>query len=269
VGRFVLDGAVDVSLDNRELTLGQARGFETALSAYVQDCIDSTDSCFLGSTVDEGLGTIRDLLDQVDREPLPTDTDRELQVGNAFYGVVTPLYNRDFWYILSGALKQAMGGDGSGLLQLADLYASRGPEGYADNSTEAIFAINCLDDPSAIPFSQVSQEYDVFEEASPTFGRVFAWSLTGCNGLQAESTVEDPEIRAEGAAPIVVIGTTRDPATPYAWAESLADQLDSGVLVSRDGDGHTGYNKGNDCVDSAVETYLLDGTPPEDGLRCE
>jgi pimeloyl-ACP methyl ester carboxylesterase len=268
VGRFVLDGAVDVSLDNRELTLGQARGFETALSAYVQDCIDSTDSCFLGSTVDEGLATIRDLLDQVDREPLPTGTDRELQVGNAFYGVVTPLYNRDYWYILSGALKQAMGGDGSALLQLSDLYASRGPEGYEDNSTEAIFAINCLDDPSAIPFSRVAQEYDVFEEASPTFGRVFAWSLTGCNGLQAESTVEAPEIRAEGAAPIVVIGTTRDPATPYAWAEALADQLESGVLLSRDGDGHTGYNSGNECLDGAVESYLVEGTVPADGKEC-
>jgi pimeloyl-ACP methyl ester carboxylesterase len=268
VGRFVLDGAVDVSLDNRELTLGQARGFETALSAYVQDCLDTSDSCFLGSTVDEGLGTIRDLLDQVDREPLPTSTDRRLRVGNAFYGVVTPLYNRDYWYILSGALKQAIDGDGSALLQLADLYSSRGPDGYTDNSAEAIFAINCLDDSSSIPFSQVEQEYDDFAAASPTFGRVFAWSLTGCRGLQAESTVEAPEIRAEGAAPIVVIGTTRDPATPYAWAEGLADQLESGVLLSRDGDGHTGYNSGNECVDRAVESYLVEGAVPDDGTEC-
>jgi len=268
VGRFVLDGAVDVSLDNRAMTLGQARGFETALSAYVQDCIDSTDSCFLGSTVDEGLATIKDLLDRVDREPLPTSGDRELRVGNAFYGVVTPLYNRDFWYVLSAALKQAVNGDGSALLQLSDLYASRGPDGYQDNSAEAIFAINCLDDPSAIPFSQAPEEYAEFEEASPTFGRVFAWSLTGCSGIRAESTVERPEIDAEGADPILVVGTTRDPATPYEWAESLADQLDSGVLLSRDGDGHTGYNSGNECVDTAVEDYLLEGTVPDDGTEC-
>ena len=65
-----------------------------------------------------------------------------------------------------------------------------------------------------------------------------------------------------------MVGTTRDPATPYAWAQALADQLESGVLVSRDGDGHTGYNSGNDCVDEAVEAYLLDGTVPEDGLEC-
>ena len=76
-------------------------------------------------------------------------------------------------------------------------------------------------------------------------------------------------ITAEGAAPIVVVGTTNDPATPYEWAVSLADQLSSGVLVTRVGEGHTGYNKGNACVDRAVEAYLLDGTVPEDGLRCE
>ena len=76
------------------------------------------------------------------------------------------------------------------------------------------------------------------------------------------------EIDAKGAAPIVVVGTTRDPATPYDWAVGLADELDSGVLVTRDGDGHTGYNSGNDCVDEAVEAYLVEGTVPEDGLTC-
>ena len=107
-----------------------------------------------------------------------------------------------------------------------------------------------------------------FEEASPTFGDVFAWGLVSCHGVQAKATEADVEIDGAGAAPIVVVGTTRDPATPYQWAVHLADQLQSGVLVSRDGDGHTGYNSGNDCVDEAVEDYLVDGTVPEDGLEC-
>ena len=77
------------------------------------------------------------------------------------------------------------------------------------------------------------------------------------------------EITADGAAPIVVVGTTNDPATPYEWSVALADQLSSGVLITRVGEGHTGYNKGNACVDAAVEAYLLQGTVPEDGLRCE
>ena len=48
----------------------------------------------------------------------------------------------------------------------------------------------------------------------------------------------------------------------------IAEHLDSGVLVTRDGDGHTGYNSGNECVDTAIEDYLVDGVVPDDGLTC-
>ncbi len=268
VGRVVLDGAIDVSLDNRQLGIEQAGGFETALRSYVQNCIDTSDSCFLGDTLDEGLATIQDLLVTIEASPLPTGDDRELKIGNAFYGIVTPLYNRDYWYLLSTGLRSALDGDGTALMQLADAYASRGPEGYADNSAEAIFAINCLDDSSSVDFDEVAGEMPAFEEASPTFGDVFAWSLTTCRGSTGKSTEKPIEIHAEGAAPILVVGTTRDPATPLKWAEALAEQLDSGVLLRRDGDGHTAYNSGNECIDTAIESYLLDGTVPADPTDC-
>jgi hypothetical protein len=250
------------------MSLQQAGGFETALRAYVKDCVADGD-CVLGGSLEAGLATIKQLLDDVDAEPLPTDDgDRVLEVGNAFYGVVLPLYSRDYWPILTDALTAALQGDGSMLLRLSDVYNSRSGDGYSDNSSEAIYAINCLDDPWSIPASEVPDNLADFEQASPTFGDVFAWGLTTCGGMQVQSTEPPREVRAEGAAPIVVIGTTRDPATPYDWAVALADQLDSGVLVSRDGDGHTGYNSGNDCVDTAVEDYLVDGVVPEDGLSC-
>ena len=268
VGRLVLDGAVDVTLDNRQLSLDQAEGFETALRAYVENCLEVTDNCFLGDTVDEGLATITDLLEQVDAEPLPAG-DRELRVGNAFYGIVAPLYNRDYWFLLSTALTSALEGNGAGLLELSDLYSARQPDGgYKDNSMEAIYAINCLDDPSAVPPEEVPAQFDEFEEASPTFGRVFAWGLTGCGGIAVTSSEKPLDIRAEGADPILVLGTTRDPATPMKWAEALADQLESGVLIRRDGDGHTAYNQGNECVDAAVEDYLIEGVVPEDPTDC-
>jgi len=269
VGRFVLDGAVDVSATSRELSLGQARGFETALRAYVENCVETVDSCFLGETVDEGLERISAFLAEVDAEPLQAGDGRQVTVGNAFYGVVMPLYVREYWYILSAALQQAFDGNGGALMALADLYASRNPGGgYTDNSSEAILAINCLDDPFAIGPRKVAAELPAFREASPTFGDVFAWGMVGCSGQVAESTEQPIEIDGSGAAPIVVIGTTRDPATPYEWAEALAAQLESAVLVTRDGDGHTGYNVGNDCVDDAVESYLLEGSVPDDGLTC-
>jgi pimeloyl-ACP methyl ester carboxylesterase len=267
VGRLVLDGAVDVSLSSRELSRQQAAGFETALRAYVQDCVDDGD-CVLGDSLDAGLSRIRRLLDDVDADPLPAHDDRELEVGNAFYGVVLPLYSRDSWSVLTQALTDAFDGDGSLLLRLADVYSSRGSDGYTDNSSEAIYAINCLDDPWSIPAAEVPANLADFERASPTFGSVFAWGLTTCGGMQVTSSERSRDLTAEGAAPIVVVGTTRDPATPYAWAQSLAGQLDTAVLVSRDGDGHTGYTEGNDCVDQAVDDYLLAGAVPEDGLSC-
>ncbi|HXH81111.1 alpha/beta hydrolase [Nocardioides sp.] len=269
VGRLVLDGAVDVSLDNRQLGIEQAAGFETALRSYIQNCIDTAETCFLGDSVDEGLATIDELLVQIEADPLPADDDRELQIGNAFYGIVTPLYNRDYWFLLSAALRSALDGSGTALMELADIYASRGPEGYTDNSSEAIFAINCLDDPSSVGFDEVDDELVAdFEEASPTFGSIFAWSLTGCSGSQGTTTEAPIEIRAEGAAPILVVGTTRDPATPLKWAEALAEQLETGVLLRRDGDGHTAYNSGNECIDTAIESYLLEGDVPADPTDC-
>ena len=264
----MLDGATDPTLDFRDNALSQAAGFQTALDAYVDNCVDEGD-CFLGADRAAGLARIDQLLDDIDASPLPTNGDRELTVGNAFYGLVTPLYSRDSWSYLDQGLQEAIDGRGDTLLQLSDLYGSRNRSGgYDDNSLEAILAINCLDDPESIEAADVPAEYPAFEKASPTFGRLFAWGLTGCHGIKVKAAEKPPVIKAEGAAPIVVVGTTRDPATPYEEAVALADQLDSGVLLTRDGDGHTGYNKGNDCIDEAVEGYLLDGDVPADQTTC-
>ena len=268
VGRFVLDGATDPTLDSRENSLSQARGFQTALDAYVDNCIAGGE-CFLGTTRQEGLATISGLLDDIEADPLPTGDVRDLEIGNAFYGVVTPLYSRDNWPFLDQALEEALAGTGDTLLLLADFYSSRNAAGgFDDNSLEAFLAINCLDDPTTYEPEDIEAEYPAFEKASPTFGRVFAWSLVGCHGVQVTASEPTPTITAEGADPILVLGTTRDPATPYEEAVALASQLASGVLISRDGDGHTAYNKGNACIDGAVEGYLLEGTVPDDGLEC-
>ena len=149
------------------------------------------------------------------------------------------------------------------MLLLADSYASRNPDGsYASNLLEANWDINCLDDPTSIPISKVASVIPAFEKASPTFGAAFAYPLINCSGFSPRSTVPVPHNKARGAPPLLVIGTTRDPATPLRWAVALADQLSSAVLVTRDGDGHTGYHSENACVDATVENYLVDGTVP-------
>jgi pimeloyl-ACP methyl ester carboxylesterase len=268
VGRFVLDGAVDPALPTRELNLQQAQGFETALRSYVGNCVKSA-GCFLGDTVDAGVAKVQSLFADLDEHPLPTRDGRELTEGDAFLGLALPLYSRSYWLLLSTALKSALAGDGSALMLLADAYVHRTGDTYDDNSSEAIYAINCLDDPWALHTpAEVAADVPAFEKASPTFGRSFAWLGATCSGFRSPSTSRPRALHAAGAAPIVVIGTTRDPATPLQWAKNLAAELDSGVLVTRDGDGHTGYHSGNRCVDSAVEDYLVDGTVPRDGLSC-
>jgi len=268
VGRFVLDGAIDPALSNEQLSLQQAHGFETALRAYVKDCVDRG-SCFLGNSVDEGVQRIQAFLAQVESKPLPTGESRQLSEGLAMLGIWLPLYVKDYWDQLSSALRQALGqGDGSQLLRLADLYTSRGSSGYTDNSMEALYAVNCLDHDDYIPTSQVPSHFAAFENASPTFGRAFAFGLSTCSQWPVQSGQHSVALHASGAPPIVVIGTTRDPATPLSWAQALASELESGRLITRDGDGHTGFQRGNSCVDDAVEAWLIHGKAPRNGLSC-
>jgi hypothetical protein len=154
-------------------------------------------------------------------------------------------------------------------MKLADAYAQRNADGtFQSNFLEAFYDISCVDDPYSIPYREVPSQLPAFEKASPVFGRVYAWGLTACDGFTPRTDEKTPVIHAPGAQPIVVVGTTRDPATPYRWAVALARQLDSGVLVSRNGDGHTGYHQGNACVDRSVEGYLVSGIVPKDGLSC-
>jgi pimeloyl-ACP methyl ester carboxylesterase len=266
--RMVLDGALDPTLTNEQLNLGQARGFETALTAYVQYCVARSD-CVLGHDVDGAKRRIREMLDGLDTHPLPTGSGRPLTEALGRFGVVLPLYVKALWPVLSIALSQAINdGRGDQLLALSDQYTARSQEGYNSNEYTAFWAVSCLDYPDSVPGDQMPSKFKEFDDASPTFGRLFVYDLAKCADWPVKSTRTPAPIHAAGAPPIVVIGTTRDPATPYAWAQALASQLDSGRLITRDGDGHTGYHQGNQCVDNAVQRYLVGGKVPEDNLSC-
>lgn len=268
IDRMVLDGALDPQLSIEELNIEQAEGFQGALEAYVKDCVAA--GCPLGSSETEVLGGIEDFLDGLDAQPIDSgDPDRPLTEALGFYGIAVTLYNQDYWTYLTNALEAAFDGDGSQLLLLSDAYTDRNPGGgYASNSSQVNYAVNCLDHPVETDVSEIKAAEPEYEQASPVFGRVFAWSLLGCANWPIEPTLDSLSIDGSGAPPIVVVGTTRDPATPYQWSQALADQLESGVLVSRDGDGHTGYHMGNSCVDDAIDGYLIKGKVPDDGLEC-
>lgn len=268
VGRMVLDGATDPALSAEESNKSQAAGFQRALEAYLDDCLADTGCPFAGDR-DAALDRIETFLEGLDAEPLTTnDPDRPLTQSLGFYGIAVTLYSEEYWQYLSQAFAQAFEGDGSTMLVLADSYFSRENGEFTDNSPEVIYAVNCLDEPLSLSVEEIEASIPEYERLSRTFGSVFAWSLLSCSNWPVTSTQEPITIDAAGAAPIVVIGTTRDPATPYEEAVALADELESGVLITREGDGHTAFGAGNECVDSAVDAFYLEGTVPEDGLQC-
>ena len=267
VGRLVLDGAMDPELADLQNRLRQAGGFQLAFDDYAADCVAT--SCGLGASVDELEQIVTGVFDTALAEPLPTgDADRSLTRTLAFGGVIAPLYDQLAWPDLTAALTAAIDGDGTALLALADQYNGRGPDGYESNLTQANDAINCLDAQIA-PQPETLPTEDDFVAASSLFGEiVYGLFEVTCDAWPLAPTVDAPDYTAPGANPILVVGTTGDPATPIESARALADLLDSGVLLVRDGEGHVAYFAGNTCITGIVDAYLVDGAVPDDGTEC-
>ncbi|MBR8643001.1 alpha/beta fold hydrolase [Streptomyces tuirus] len=274
VGRLVLDGAMDPSLPARRLNLEQTAGFDTAFRSFAKDCVRRTD-CPLGKagTSPEQVGrNLKAFFETLDARPVPTgDSDgRRLTESLATTGVIAAMYDEGAWQQLREALTSAMKeNDGAGLLVLSDGYYERDAEGGYSNLMFANAAVNCLDLPPAFGSpDEVRRSLSAFEKASPVFGEGLAWASLNCAYWPVHATGEPHRIEAKGAAPIVVVGTTRDPATPYRWAQAMAGQLSSARLLTYDGDGHTAYGRGSSCIDRTINAYLLRGTPPKGGKRC-
>ncbi|GAA1147103.1 pimeloyl-ACP methyl ester carboxylesterase [Kitasatospora gansuensis] len=268
VGRMVLDGAMDPVLDARAGNKTQAGGFDVAWAAFAKDCAKRED-CPLGRDEQQLDQQLDALFKRIDGAPLPTESSRKLTEAQATTGVIHAMYAEFLWPQLRTALTTAKAGDGTALLKLSDQYYDREADGSYPNLMFANMAVNCLDLPA--PFAspaEAAAAVPEFEQASRHFGRDMAWMALACGYWPVKPTGAPHTIRAAGAAPIVVVGTTRDPATPYAWAQSLAGQLESGRLLSYDGDGHTAYGRHNTCVDGAVNRYLLGGDAPAAGTRC-
>lgn len=268
VDRMVLDGAVDPLADPHTAEIGQAAGFDDALTAYLKYCVGQG-KCPLGESVGAARQRLIQLFKDLDAAPLPTSSGRDLSEGLAFLGVIVPLYSRDSWSYETTALNEALNGSGDTLLLLADLYTDRQPDGtYKNNSMEVQSAVNCLDHPEHESLAQIEAGAGEFLKQSPTFGSAATWWPYACSNWPVTAAEPQPDYSAKGAPPIVVVGTTRDPATPYQQAVNLAKELDSGVLLSRNGDGHTAYGSGNACIDTAINTYLVTGKPPADKTMC-
>ncbi|MGW1725564.1 alpha/beta fold hydrolase [Streptomyces sp. NPDC002306] len=262
VGRLILDAVVDPSADTVGHAQNQTRGFQRALNDYLKST---------GQDPKQGTRKIADLLKRIDAEPLPTSSGRELTQTLAVIGIVLPLYSEAGWPSLTSALKEAEQGDGSELLTLADGYNERDGSGHYGTTTHSQRVISCLDDKQRPTLEETKKRLPEFERLSPVFGDFLGWDTVGwCHDWPVAGQHDTPEVSAPGAAPILTVGNTGDPATPYEGARRMADELGKGVgvVLTWKGEGHGAYGSGSDCVDSTVNAYLLRGTVPKDGKVC-
>lgn len=273
VRALVLDGALDPSLTNEQFIEGQALAFEQELLEMFAWCEQDME-CPLGKDGDAPVGprAAYDALQAaVEEAPLPAGSggDRTVGPGEFSYGVSAALYQPGRWPGLAAALAQAAKGDGSALLDLADGYTGRDGEGKYDDSLEVYYAVTSIDAVSSRDPAAIAALAAKVKEKAPRIGAYLPYSALPSALWPVAPWREAVPVKATGAPPILVVGGTRDPATPYAWSEALAKQLPGGALLTRDGDGHTSFLRGNACIDEAVVAYLVSGTVPDQGTVCD
>ncbi|MFJ9698569.1 MULTISPECIES: alpha/beta hydrolase [Streptomyces] len=260
-GRTVLDAVVDPTADSLGHARHQTTGFQRALNNYLAST---------GEDAAEGTARIARLLDRLDERPLPTSGDRKLTEGLALTGIVLPLYSESSWPLLTEALREAEGGRGDALLRLADMYNERDEDGRYGTDSHSQRAISCADTDQRPTAAEAKALLPEFRRISPVFGEFLAWDTAGwCANWPVKGEGGGQDVAAPGAQPILVVGTTGDPATPYEGARKMADGLGKGVgvLVTNKGEGHGAYGTSG-CVTRTVDDYLLRGKVPADGTTC-
>lgn len=260
----VLDGASDPDSDAITGALQQAAGFEKSLDTFLARCGKDAE-CPFHSGGNPGAAFDK-LMNQLDTKPLIVSRDRApVNRTVALTGVAEAMYSESYWTELEQALADARDGDGGGLLALYDSYYQRSSDGRYGNELEAFISITCADDLGPRSVAELDAYNDQFIKAAPRLGVSFIHSYT-CVFWPIEPNTR-VEVTGAGAGPIVVVGTTGDPATPYASTQNMANALEGGILVTVNAEGHTGYGA-NECVVSAVDTYLITLKAPKVGLDC-
>jgi len=265
VRAIVVDGAVDPNASSIQEGMNQAKGFEGQLATFLKQCSERT-TCEFHNNGDAEAAFDKLVLD-IDAKPLEVSKDRTpVTQGVLFTAVAQAMYSDYYWPQLSEALSAAQNGDGEGILQLYDDYYQRKADGTYGNELEAFLAISCLDDPGATSTKEVDSHIEDFIAAAPRLGGNFAYGYS-CALWPVKQAAKE-SITGKGAGPIVVVGTTGDPATPLESTRKMAQGLEQGILIVVDANQHTGYGA-NNCVVKAVDDYLIKLTVPAKDLTCK
>jgi pimeloyl-ACP methyl ester carboxylesterase len=269
VGRMVLDGAMDPSVTDEQQSFNQLMAFDQSLRNYLADCLGKS-SCLFSGTVDSSMQRIIKFFRGLESKPIKTDSKRMLNADTAVTGLIMTLYSDDYWQYLDQAFDGAFKGDGTMFLRLADFYNDRNEDGsYASNTFEANIAVSCLDSRAEASAEAMAAQNAKVLAASSFLGRYWQNGAAGCDQWPYPVAKKPESYAAAGSPPIVVVGTTGDPATPYWQSQNLANKiLANGRLITFNGEGHTAYGRSNTCVLTAVDDYLIRGVVPETDPSC-
>ncbi|MBO4209484.1 alpha/beta hydrolase [Micromonospora echinofusca] len=263
VRAFVLDGAIDPAQDYVAGSESQAKGFERAFDNFTRWCAADSGACPIAP---DARRTLTDALAKAEVSPARGADGREATPGWIFYAVISSLYSEAQWAELARALDRLAGGDPQGVFRLADAYAGRDADGHYSNLFDANLAVNCADTADRPDVARIRALQSQWRQRYPLFGPALAVGLLSCTTWPARPDPY-PTGPATGAPPILVVGTTGDPATPYEQTPKLAAMLGVGQVLTWEGEGHTAYPQ-TPCVTSAVDAYLVGLTVPPAGQRC-
>ena len=269
VRAMILDGVVDPNSDPIEDSINQAAGFQKAFDAYAKDCAKDRD-CPLGTDPTKAVAVFHDLVDPLVKKPAQAKDPRGLGYSDAVTGTTMALYSPDMWSDLTDGLKELTKGHGDSLLDLADEYWGRDPDGRYNNSDDALTAITCVDTPPITDRAKVIDEDRRLREVAPfmSYGEFTGHApLDDCAFWPVPPTSGPHQVSAPGAPPILVVSTTEDPATPYQAGVDLAKEI-GGTLLTFNGTQHTVVFEGEKCVDKIATDYLVDLKLPPAGTKC-
>jgi pimeloyl-ACP methyl ester carboxylesterase len=258
---LVLDSVIDPALSFDQITEGQADGFEGVLDAFFSWCAGSA-ACRWRPAGDPTTALLA-LLTNARTSPAPGGGGSLAGPGQLYDALLNSLYSESDWPQLGAALAADAAGNGAPAVAQSNHYNTGG----GSNADDAATAVDCLDHPVSHDLATYPALAFSLAASAPVFGPLLTWGEAGCAVWPVPPTRKVGPVAAPGAPPILVVGTTNDPATPYAWAGSVAKELDHGVLLTHDGDDHVAYFS-SACVRADVQTYLVSGQTPPPGTTC-
>lgn len=254
VRALVLDGVLDPSAGGATAAIEQVIGVDATVAAMAEGC-EAAPDC---AVADDGglLAAYDELARRIEAGEV---AGRDVGPTQLAYAAFYATYDAATWPELWDAVADGLDGDLAGVAALAADYT--GLVAYAP------FAIvSCLDGQHPLGFDAWQQDARRFAARSPRFGAVLANELLPC-AFWPQGTYEPHPVTADGAPPILVIGSTGDAATPYATAVRVADQLSSGVLLTVEIDGHVAIGD-SACATERATRYLVDLALPGQGTSC-